>query len=177
MYTMYKMKYIPFIRKEPPSMNLNILRYALEVEKSRSITGAAKQLFISQPNLSRDIRELEEEVASPFSPEAPRSGSNGQGKGIPAACQNGGAAVSGAGAFLLQRGAIQPLASDLRSRSGVYPRRLFLFSLQTGKGKKPFPRITGKPEPWTPSRRSVSAASPSPSSVFRTAVKRLSSPY
>ena len=61
LYTMYKMKYIPFIRKEPPSMNLNILRYALEVEKSRSITGAAKQLFISQPNLSRDIRELEEE--------------------------------------------------------------------------------------------------------------------
>ena len=43
-------------------MNLNVLRYALEVEKSRSITGAAKQLFISQPNLSRDIRELEEEI-------------------------------------------------------------------------------------------------------------------
>ena len=60
---MYKMKYIPLVfRKEPPPMNLNILRYALEVEKSRSITGAAKQLFISQPNLSRDIRELEEEV-------------------------------------------------------------------------------------------------------------------
>lgn len=43
-------------------MNLNVLRYAIEVEKSRSITGAAKQLFISQPNLSRDIRELEEEI-------------------------------------------------------------------------------------------------------------------
>lgn len=43
-------------------MNLNVLRYALEVEKSRSITGAARQLFISQPNLSRDIRELEEEI-------------------------------------------------------------------------------------------------------------------
>lgn len=43
-------------------MNLNVLRYAIEVEKSRSITGAAKHLFISQPNLSRDIRELEEEI-------------------------------------------------------------------------------------------------------------------
>ena len=37
-------------------MNLNVLRYAIEVEKNRSITGAAKQLFISQPNLSWDIR-------------------------------------------------------------------------------------------------------------------------
>lgn len=43
-------------------MNLNVLRYIIEVERSRSITGAAKQLFISQPNLSRDIRELEEEI-------------------------------------------------------------------------------------------------------------------
>ena len=43
-------------------MNLNVLRYAIEVEKNRSITGAAKQLFISQPNLSRDIRELEDEI-------------------------------------------------------------------------------------------------------------------
>lgn len=43
-------------------MNLNVLRYALEVERSRSITQAARQLFISQPNLSRDIRELEEEI-------------------------------------------------------------------------------------------------------------------
>lgn len=43
-------------------MNLNVLRYVIEVEKCRSITGAAKQLFISQPNLSRDIRELEEEI-------------------------------------------------------------------------------------------------------------------
>ena len=43
-------------------MNLNVLRYVIEVEKNRSITGAARQLFISQPNLSRDIRELEEEI-------------------------------------------------------------------------------------------------------------------
>ena len=49
-------------KPKEPAMNLNVLRYALEVEKSRSITGAAKQLFISQPNLSRDIRELEEEI-------------------------------------------------------------------------------------------------------------------
>src|SRR5699024_5318555 len=38
------------------------LRYAIEVERCRSITKAARQLFVSQPNLSRDIRELEEEI-------------------------------------------------------------------------------------------------------------------
>lgn len=43
-------------------MNPNVLRYAIEVERCRSITKAAKQLFVSQPNLSRDIRELEEEI-------------------------------------------------------------------------------------------------------------------
>ena len=43
-------------------MNPNVLRYAIEVERCRSITKAARQLFVSQPNLSRDIRELEEEI-------------------------------------------------------------------------------------------------------------------
>ncbi len=31
-------------------MNLKLLRYNYRSERSRSITGAAKQLFISQPN-------------------------------------------------------------------------------------------------------------------------------
>ncbi len=43
-------------------MNFNVLKYVIEVERSRSITAAARQLFISQPNLSRDIKELEEEI-------------------------------------------------------------------------------------------------------------------
>ena len=61
LYTMYKMKY-KRIYMGGCIMNLNVLRYVIEVEKNRSITGAARQLFISQPNLSRDIRELEEEI-------------------------------------------------------------------------------------------------------------------
>ncbi len=40
-------------------MNLTHLRYALEVEKMRSISKAAEKLYMGQPNLSRAIRELE----------------------------------------------------------------------------------------------------------------------
>jgi DNA-binding transcriptional LysR family regulator len=36
------------------------LKYAVEVEKTGSITKAAKRLYINQPNLSKTIRELEE---------------------------------------------------------------------------------------------------------------------
>ena len=41
-------------------MNLMHLKYAVEVEKTRSISKAAENLFMSQPNLSRAIKELEE---------------------------------------------------------------------------------------------------------------------
>ena len=41
-------------------MNLSHLRYAVEVEKMRSINKAAESLFMGQPNLSRAIKELEE---------------------------------------------------------------------------------------------------------------------
>ena len=40
-------------------MNILHLKYALEVEKTESITKAAKNLFIGQPNLSKAIKELE----------------------------------------------------------------------------------------------------------------------
>lgn len=40
-------------------MNIQHLRNAVEVEKTRSITEAAENLYMSQPNLSRAIRELE----------------------------------------------------------------------------------------------------------------------
>jgi DNA-binding transcriptional LysR family regulator len=40
-------------------VNIQHLRYAVEVEKTRSITEAAENLLMSQPNLSRAIRELE----------------------------------------------------------------------------------------------------------------------
>lgn len=43
-------------------MNLQQLRYVIEIEKASSITAAAKNLFMGQPNLSKSIKELEEEI-------------------------------------------------------------------------------------------------------------------
>ena len=43
-------------------MNLLHLKYAIEVAKTSSITKAAENLFRGQPNLSRAIRELEENL-------------------------------------------------------------------------------------------------------------------
>ena len=41
-------------------MNIAHLKYAVEVEKTASITRAAENLFMGQPNLSRGIKDLEE---------------------------------------------------------------------------------------------------------------------
>jgi len=43
-------------------MNLLHLKYAVEVEKTRSISKAAENLHMGQPNLSRAIKELEESL-------------------------------------------------------------------------------------------------------------------
>lgn len=43
-------------------MNIQHLKYAVEVEKTRSINRAAENLYMAQPNLSRAIRELEESL-------------------------------------------------------------------------------------------------------------------
>ncbi len=43
-------------------MNILHLKYALEVEKTESITKAAKTLYVGQPNLSKAIKELENTV-------------------------------------------------------------------------------------------------------------------
>lgn len=43
-------------------MNLLHLRYVLEVARTGSITQAADNLYIGQPNLSRAVRELEESI-------------------------------------------------------------------------------------------------------------------
>lgn len=43
-------------------MNFLHLRYAIEVEKARSISKASEKMYTSQPNLSRAIKELEESV-------------------------------------------------------------------------------------------------------------------
>ena len=43
-------------------MNTVALRYALEVNRTHSITKAAQNLYMGQPNLSRAIRELEKDL-------------------------------------------------------------------------------------------------------------------
>lgn len=43
-------------------MNISHLRYAVEVEKTGSITRAAENLYMGQPNLSKAIKELENSV-------------------------------------------------------------------------------------------------------------------
>ena len=43
-------------------MTLTQLRYALTVANAKSMNEAAKQLFISQPSLTKAVRELEKEM-------------------------------------------------------------------------------------------------------------------
>jgi DNA-binding transcriptional LysR family regulator len=43
-------------------MNILHLRYVVEVEKTKSISKAAENLYMNQPNLSRAIKELEENL-------------------------------------------------------------------------------------------------------------------
>ena len=43
-------------------MNTLYFKYAVEVEQTRSITQAAENLFMAQPNLSKAIKELEDSL-------------------------------------------------------------------------------------------------------------------
>ena len=43
-------------------MNLSYLKYAVEVEKTGSITKAAQNYYMNQPHLSKIIRELERDL-------------------------------------------------------------------------------------------------------------------
>lgn len=45
-------------------MNLQQLRYAVEIEKTNSISAAARNLYMGQPNLSRSLKELEQELGT-----------------------------------------------------------------------------------------------------------------
>ena len=43
-------------------MELRVLQYFLAVTKAKSISGAARLLHLSQPTLSRQLQELEQEL-------------------------------------------------------------------------------------------------------------------
>lgn len=43
-------------------MNTSLFKYAVEVERTSSISRAARQLMMAQPNLSKAIKELEESI-------------------------------------------------------------------------------------------------------------------
>ena len=47
-------------------MNLSYLKYAVEVEKTGSITKAAQNYYMNQPHLSKIIRELERDLGCPI---------------------------------------------------------------------------------------------------------------
>lgn len=47
-------------------MEIRVLRYFLEVAREENITKAAAFLHVSQPTLSRQLKELEEELGRPL---------------------------------------------------------------------------------------------------------------
>lgn len=53
-------------------MNTILLQYALEVEKTGSITQAAHNLYMDQPNLSKAIKSLEEYLGAPVFIRSPK---------------------------------------------------------------------------------------------------------
>ena len=48
--------------KEVLKMNIEYIKYAVGIAKTKSINKASENLYISQPNLSRTIVKLEEEL-------------------------------------------------------------------------------------------------------------------
>ena len=53
-------------------MELRVLEYFLAVAKEQSISAAAQSLHLTQPTLSRQLRELEEELGKPLMIRGPR---------------------------------------------------------------------------------------------------------
>ncbi|MFT4007465.1 MAG: LysR family transcriptional regulator [Lacrimispora sp.] len=53
-------------------MNTQLLQYAVEVERTGSITRAAANLYMDQPNLSKAIRSLEESLGAPIFKRTPK---------------------------------------------------------------------------------------------------------
>lgn len=60
------------VQKGEYYLNTVLLQYALEVEKTGSITQAANNLYMEQPNLSKAIKSLEEMMGAPIFKRSPK---------------------------------------------------------------------------------------------------------
>ncbi|MFR8337900.1 MAG: LysR family transcriptional regulator [Eisenbergiella massiliensis] len=94
------------------------------------MTGAARQLFISQPNLSRDIRELEEEIGFSIFTRSSRGVIPTEKGREFLALAKGRKAVSGPGKLLHQGGTGQYQPAYLCPPRQLHHLRAHLFSQQ-----------------------------------------------
>ena len=79
-------------------MTLQQLHQVITIAESRSMNEASRKLFVSQPNLSAVVRELEEEAGiTIFIRSEPGNRAYTRGRGIYRICQAGRGAVSFAG--------------------------------------------------------------------------------
>lgn len=61
-------------REEDKPVELRVLRYFLAVARMQSISAAAEELHITQPTLSRQLMELEEELGAKLFDRGGRTG-------------------------------------------------------------------------------------------------------
>ena len=82
-------------------MNTVLLQYAVEVEKTGSITQAAGNLYMDQPNLSKAIKTLEESLGAPIFKRTPKGGRPyGQRQDLSGICEKCAGSVRGDGGAL-----------------------------------------------------------------------------
>jgi len=118
-------------------MNTLHLAYAVEVERCGSITQAAENLYMAQPNLSKAMKELEESLGFPIF----RRSSRGV---TPTA--RGREFLVYARSILAQVRNIEALADD-----PAHPaQRLSLALPHTGLALQCFSRLVGELSPWEP---------------------------
>lgn len=116
-------------------MNLNVLRYIMGEWSGPFHYRSGEQLFISQPNLSRDIRELEEEIGFTVFTRSSRGVIPRRKEGNSLCWQKGGKAVSGPGKLLQPGRKRQYQPAYLCPRAG-YHLRLYRIPQKYAKGRQ-----------------------------------------